>query len=438
MKLIQCMLLLLVAFAVVGNCDAWGQVPWTKDAHNPVLSGATGTWNKHVFNPCVLFNADSARFEMWFNATTGPSIYPGWRPYNVGFAVSKDGINWTMYTSAVLSPDPGTWDNVTTEQPEVIRENGEYKMWYTSWKDDTSPDYLGYATSPDGIHWTKYAGNPVFGSGTALWEAGGPFGCSVMPAQRGYKMWYAAYDASFAATKIGYAESPNGIDWTRDTVNNPIVDVGAPTQWDDSGVFNPNVLLIGNAYYMWYAGGRIDGVYKSGLAVSVDGAKWIRDTVHNPVLVPSPGAWDGNRATVGTVLLQGTTFHMWYDGWKEPFAMNIYSIGHATSPFGAVPVGQRGLPENYLLKQNYPNPFNPSTTIRYELPHASRVSLKVYNTLGQEVATLVNETKPAGMYTVQFDARLPGGQAGRLASGVYFYRLEAGTFVQTKRLVLLR
>jgi len=89
------------------------------------------------------------------------------------------------------------------------------------------------------------------------------------------------------------------------------------------------------------------------------------------------------------------------------------------------------VPEHFALDQNYPNPFNPSTTIRYELPHASRVSLKIYNTLGQEVATLVNETKAAGVYTVQFDA-------GNLASGVYFYRLQARNFVETKKLVVLR
>ena len=104
------------------------------------------------------------------------------------------------------------------------------------------------------------------------------------------------------------------------------------------------------------------------------------------------------------------------------------------------------IPTLPALEQNYPNPFNPSTTITYELPHSSRVSLKVYNTLGQEVATLVNETKAAGVYTVEFDAR-------SLASGIYFYRIQvrpldsaigrdsksgAGNFVDTKKLILLR
>jgi hypothetical protein len=97
----------------------------------------------------------------------------------------------------------------------------------------------------------------------------------------------------------------------------------------------------------------------------------------------------------------------------------------------AVAGGTPNIVGHYALGQNYPNPFNPTTTIRYELPHASRVSLKVYNTLGQEVATLVNETKPAGVFTVTFDA-------GGLASGVYFYRLQAGDIVQVKRLILLK
>jgi plastocyanin len=90
-----------------------------------------------------------------------------------------------------------------------------------------------------------------------------------------------------------------------------------------------------------------------------------------------------------------------------------------------------GQPAFFGLEQNSPNPFNPSTTIRFELPHASNVSLTVYNLLGQEVATLVNEEKSAGIFDVQFNATT-------LASGVYVYRMQAGSFVETKKLILIR
>jgi hypothetical protein len=83
------------------------------------------------------------------------------------------------------------------------------------------------------------------------------------------------------------------------------------------------------------------------------------------------------------------------------------------------------------LEQNYPNPFNPSTTIQYVLPSRTHVALVVYNILGQRVAELVNEEKDAGHYEYRFDAT-------GLASGVYLYRLQAGSFVQTRRMVVVK
>jgi hypothetical protein len=89
------------------------------------------------------------------------------------------------------------------------------------------------------------------------------------------------------------------------------------------------------------------------------------------------------------------------------------------------------LPGGFVLEQNYPNPFNPSTTIRFELTTSEFVTLKVYDMLGREAVTLVNQELPPGRYDQTFEAN-------GLASGVYFYRLLAGTFAETRRMILLR
>ncbi|MCH7516212.1 MAG: T9SS type A sorting domain-containing protein, partial [Bacteroidetes bacterium] len=89
------------------------------------------------------------------------------------------------------------------------------------------------------------------------------------------------------------------------------------------------------------------------------------------------------------------------------------------------------IPTEFALYQNYPNPFNPSTKIRYQLPQESKVIIKLYDILGAEVITLLNEKKEAGVYEVNFDG-------GGLTSGIYFYRFQAGNFVETKMMILLK
>ena len=84
-----------------------------------------------------------------------------------------------------------------------------------------------------------------------------------------------------------------------------------------------------------------------------------------------------------------------------------------------------------MLEQNFPNPFNPSTTLQFVLPSRSHVTLTVFNALGQKVIELVNSVVDAGSHNVKFDG-------SRFASGIYFYRLQAGAFVQTRSLVLIR
>jgi hypothetical protein len=93
--------------------------------------------------------------------------------------------------------------------------------------------------------------------------------------------------------------------------------------------------------------------------------------------------------------------------------------------------GQEGVAINFALLQNYPNPFNPTTVVSWQLPVASSVTIVVYDLLGREVATLVNEVRPAGVHTVKLDAT-------GLASGVYLCRMTAGQFVDTKKMVLIK
>jgi hypothetical protein len=90
-----------------------------------------------------------------------------------------------------------------------------------------------------------------------------------------------------------------------------------------------------------------------------------------------------------------------------------------------------GIPSEYSLEQNYPNPFNPSTTINYSVKEKGLVTLKIFDVLGNEVKTLLNEEKEAGKYSVKLDA-------SQIASGVYFYTLQAGEFISTKKMVLLK
>ena len=96
---------------------------------------------------------------------------------------------------------------------------------------------------------------------------------------------------------------------------------------------------------------------------------------------------------------------------------------------------------SFELFQNFPNPFNPSTTIKYSIPQSSQVVVKVFDILGNEITILVDENKPAGRYEVEFSAKggsASGGNAYSLPSGVYFYRIQAGSFIDTKKMILLK
>jgi hypothetical protein len=267
-----------------------------------------------------------------------------------------------------------------------------------------------------------------------------------------YDMWYGAVNSDISMPQVGHAVFPHDTaQWKRDSFN-PVVSVGPPGTWDDQRVNVPIVVPVtlddGVRYLMFYRGGRSPGTDRVGLAYSstLEGpwTKW----VGNPILTPSPGQWDGTVTTAGSVLIEvtpsDTVFHMWYSGAMTPTSTYPFKIGHATSSLNSTLLkslcpadpatgadDKEQLPSMYALSQNYPNPFNPSTTIRYGLPVRSHVTLAVFNTLGQQVGTLVHGEQEAGYHEAVFDAT-------GVASGVYLYRLQAGSFVQTKRMLILK
>jgi hypothetical protein len=144
-----------------------------------------------------------------------------------------------------------------------------------------------------------------------------------------------------------------------------------------------------------------------------------------------------NRLTSNTAISQFASVSVSSSGvhvvWEEARDGN-QEIYYKRDPSGNVTgienIGSE-MPKQFFLSQNYPNPFNPSTVISYQLPATSMVSLKIYDIIGKEVSTLVNEEKLAGSYEIEFGAQ-------GLPSGIYLYKLQAGNFVQTKKMVLLQ
>jgi hypothetical protein len=123
------------------------------------------------------------------------------------------------------------------------------------------------------------------------------------------------------------------------------------------------------------------------------------------------------------------------DDWdNNPFTFSIQGTGVTLTNLEGI----SSIPVNFELSQNYPNPFNSFTIISYQIPVAAKIILKIYNLLGVEITTMVNEYKSPGRYEMNLDAnQLLNGKAG-LPSGIYLYRLQAGEYVQTKKMILLK
>ncbi|HET6272371.1 MAG TPA: M1 family aminopeptidase [Bacteroidota bacterium] len=155
------------------------------------------------------------------------------------------------------------------------------------------------------------------------------------------------------------------------------------------------------------------------------------DSLFTSILIDDSTLTDTSFAAASVV---PNTKHFWRVNAKNGGGTTAWSPvwNFTTTVFNDVVerLGDR-IPATYALAQNYPNPFNPATSIRFELPHAGDVSLRIYSMIGEEVATLVNGNLTAGVYTARWDA-------GNVASGMYFYRIQASVYTATRKLLLLR
>jgi hypothetical protein len=265
----------------------------------PLAPQSAGDWDGlSAGTPTVIL--DTGTYRMWYHGK-GLTFY-GWG-FSLGYAESPDGLTWEKYAgNPVLEPgEPGEWDSAYRGQVALLKDDGLYKMWYSgaapggSWQ-------TGYATSVDGLAWDIYAGNPVLTPGApGSWdeqEADGP--TVIKDDDDTFKMWYHGCNADWTDCSIGYATSTDGVHWTKHT-ENPVLQ-GTAGQWDESGVYWPRVIKNGATYEMWYYN---DG--KIGHATSSDGVAWTKDT-GNPVL--SEG-WDGGGVSPPSLVLDGGTYKMW-------------------------------------------------------------------------------------------------------------------------------
>ena len=130
--------------------------------------------------------------------------------------------------------------------------------------------------------------------------------------------------------------------------------------------------------------------------------------------------------------MNGRIYNTWTDDRDGRTGDDIWAnVLNWNDPIGATEKEISSRPKEFHLNQNYPNPFNPSTTIQFDLPKTGQVTLKVFNVLGEELATLVSNRLPAGSYSYEWDA-------SSLASGVYLYRLQAGDYVETRKMVMMK
>jgi predicted GH43/DUF377 family glycosyl hydrolase len=282
------------------------QADWKKYPSNPLIGGELGA----IFDISVLYEDD--KYRMWVS----------WRPQqSIALVESPDGINWSK-PQIVLSPTPNSkWEDVIN-RPNVLKNNNTYHMWYTGQSKGHSS--IGYATSPDGIKWQRMNINPVL-TPKLKWE-GKAVMCPnvVFDSQlKIFRMWYSGGE-QYEPNVIGYATSPDGINWTK--LKEPIFIPDKTIKWEKDRVTAAHVFPWEDYFLMFYIGFEDIDHAAIGVARSQDGVtNWERHQA-NPIIAPTCDAWDHDACYKPYVIFDGLKWLLWYNGRNE----KLEQIGLAT------------------------------------------------------------------------------------------------------------
>lgn len=251
--------------AVVHLKGGLDEALWTKQGVSLDIGPNPDYNDVHVISPRIL--VENGTYKMWYSSSDVVH-------YRIAYATSPDGVSWTKHGMVLDVGNPGELDDTHVAYHWIVKEGSVYKMWYSG-LDEYTP-YGGiyrifYATSADGLSWTRHGvvldADPPGGAGYPLTHRP-----CILNENGTYKMWYSGRDQG-GTSRILYATSPDGVSWTKHGV---IFDVGPLGSLEESGVTTPFVVRQDGRYVMWYAGlkGSEARIF---LATSHDGLSWTRD-----------------------------------------------------------------------------------------------------------------------------------------------------------------
>jgi len=280
---------------------------WVKSEHNPVLGGELGT----CFDVSVLKEGES--FRMWFS----------WRPKrSIALVESSDGVHWGEPV-IVLGPNKSTEWEEDVNRPVVVKRPTGYNMWYTGQAKGHS--CIGYATSKDGVSWTRMSEKAVL-SPELPWEKVAVMCPHVFWDENMglYRMWYSGGE-QYEPDAIGYATSPDGLAWTKSSLN-PIFSADSASPWERHKVTACQVIRHRGWHIMFYIGFRDVDHAQIGLARSQDGMTGWQRHPANPIIRPGTNQWDHDAVYKPYAVLDGERWLLWYNGRRG----SIEQIGLAT------------------------------------------------------------------------------------------------------------